>query len=69
MKQFFDHYLKDMPAPIWMTKGIPAKLKGIDKGLDLDSTIKTPVAGLLTPDEQRKVDSIMVRKPIMIELK
>jgi len=69
MKQFFDHYLKDKPAPIWMTRGVSAKLKGIDSGLSLDSTIKTPVAGLLTPDEQRKVDSIMVRKPITIELK
>ncbi|MBO9727320.1 MAG: S9 family peptidase [Chitinophaga sp.] len=47
MKQFFDHYLKDMPAPIWMTKGIPARLKGIDRGLSLDSTIKTPTASLL----------------------
>ncbi len=28
MMQFFDHYLKDAPAPDWMTKGIPA----IDKG-------------------------------------
>jgi len=28
MKQFFDHYLKDEPAPEWMTKGIPALEKG-----------------------------------------
>ncbi len=26
--QFFDHYLKDAPAPIWMTKGVPATMKG-----------------------------------------
>lgn len=26
--QFFDHYLKNAPAPAWMTKGVPAKLKG-----------------------------------------
>jgi dipeptidyl aminopeptidase/acylaminoacyl peptidase len=31
MMQFFDHYLKDKPAPEWMTKGIPA----IDKGKNL----------------------------------
>lgn len=30
--QFFDHYLKDAPAPTWMTRGIPARLKGIDMG-------------------------------------
>ncbi|MGW8123178.1 S9 family peptidase [Roseivirga echinicomitans] len=23
MKQYFDHYLKDAPAPLWMTEGIP----------------------------------------------
>ncbi len=28
MKQFFDHYLKDEPAPEWMKKGIPAVKKG-----------------------------------------
>lgn len=34
MAQFFDHYLKGAPAPVWMTTGIPATLKGIDWGLD-----------------------------------
>lgn len=32
--QFFDHYLKGAPAPSWMIKGIPARLKGIDTGLE-----------------------------------
>jgi dipeptidyl aminopeptidase/acylaminoacyl peptidase len=36
MTQYFDHYLKGAPAPKWMTQGIPAKLKGIDNGLELD---------------------------------
>lgn len=36
MQQFFDHYLKGMPPPVWMTKGIPARLKGIDSGFELD---------------------------------
>ncbi|OQP65376.1 hypothetical protein A3860_17060 [Niastella vici] len=35
--QFFDHYLKKKPAPIWMTKGIPARLKQIENGYDLDT--------------------------------
>lgn len=34
-QQFFDHYLKEKPAPIWLEKGVPATLKGIDWGLDL----------------------------------
>jgi dipeptidyl aminopeptidase/acylaminoacyl peptidase len=48
MKQFFDHYLKDKPAPIWMTKGIPANLKGAETGLGLDYTIKTPTSSLIS---------------------
>ncbi|HPR86164.1 MAG TPA: prolyl oligopeptidase family serine peptidase [Prolixibacteraceae bacterium] len=28
MKQFFDHYLKDAPMPLWMKYGIPAVEKG-----------------------------------------
>ena len=28
MKQFFDHYLKDEPAPPWMTEGVPFLKKG-----------------------------------------
>jgi dipeptidyl aminopeptidase/acylaminoacyl peptidase len=28
MKQFFDHYLKDAPAPAWMTDGVPQLKKG-----------------------------------------
>ncbi|NOQ28279.1 MAG: prolyl oligopeptidase family serine peptidase [Bacteroidales bacterium] len=36
MMQFFDHYLKDEPAPMWMTKGIPATEKGKTMGYELD---------------------------------
>lgn len=34
-QQFFDHYLKGKPAPLWMTKGVPATLKGINWGFEL----------------------------------
>ena len=30
MKQFFDHYLKGSPAPLWMTEGVPQIKKGMD---------------------------------------
>ena len=33
MQQFFDHYLIDAPAPIWMEEGVPAILKGKELGL------------------------------------
>lgn len=35
--QFFDHYLKGAPAPIWMTKGLPAIDKGRTMGMELDN--------------------------------
>lgn len=35
MQQFFDHYLQDAPAPIWMEEGVPAILKGQTLGLGL----------------------------------
>jgi dipeptidyl aminopeptidase/acylaminoacyl peptidase len=30
MRQFFDHYLKGAPAPLWMTEGVPQLRKGLD---------------------------------------
>ncbi|WP_188316190.1 alpha/beta hydrolase family protein [Chitinophaga agrisoli] len=36
LMQFFDHYLKDKPAPKWMTHGIPAREKGVVDGLSSD---------------------------------
>jgi dipeptidyl aminopeptidase/acylaminoacyl peptidase len=40
MDQFFDHYLRGAPVPKWMTEGVPARLKGVDMGLELDSGAK-----------------------------
>lgn len=34
-QQFFDHYLKDAPAPEWMVNGIPAVQKGKTWGFEL----------------------------------
>ena len=33
--QFFEHYLKDAPMPVWMKSGVPAVKKGIIDGLEL----------------------------------
>jgi len=33
MQQFFDHYLMEAPAPVWMEEGVPALLKGKTLGL------------------------------------
>ena len=32
--QFFDHYLKGAPAPVWLEKGVPAVEKGRNWGLE-----------------------------------
>ena len=34
MQQFFDHYLKGEPLPVWMAKGIPAVDKGKEFGFE-----------------------------------
>ncbi len=33
--QFFEHFLKDAPMPVWMKQGVRAVDKGIDTGLEL----------------------------------
>lgn len=35
MAQFFDHYLKGAPMPVWMERGVPAVEKGINQGYEL----------------------------------
>jgi hypothetical protein len=34
MRQFFDHYLLNEPAPRWLTEGLPAVEKGINYRLE-----------------------------------
>ncbi|MFC4722192.1 alpha/beta hydrolase family protein [Geojedonia litorea] len=40
MAQFFDHYLKGEPMPVWMDRGVPAVEKGINQGYELLDTSK-----------------------------
>ena len=68
MMQFFDHYLKDKSAPLWMTRGVSASKRGLDSGLEYDMDIRTPGAGILNVGEQKKVDSLINRKAISIIL-
>jgi len=69
MQQFFDHYLMDKPAPIWMTRGLPASRIASENDLMYDSLINTPGAGLLKKQEQVKADSLKRRTSIKIVLK
>ncbi len=45
MKQFFDHFLKDAPAPAWMAEGIPAIRRGETLGYE-------PVPGVSVVDDR-----------------
>lgn len=36
MMQFFDHYLKDAPQPVWMKQGVPAIDKDTETGYELE---------------------------------
>lgn len=42
VKQFFDYYLKGQLPPVWMTKGVPARIRGVDSGLGLDRSGAIP---------------------------
>jgi dipeptidyl aminopeptidase/acylaminoacyl peptidase len=53
MQQFFDHYLKDAPAPVWLTDGVPALQKGKTLGLE--------IAGEPEPEPSRH-DRLLARK-------
>jgi dipeptidyl aminopeptidase/acylaminoacyl peptidase len=34
-QQFYDHFLKGAPAPVWLTDGVPAAKKGKELGLEI----------------------------------
>lgn len=42
MQQFFDHFLKGAPAPVWLTEGVPAVRKGRTLGLEIPGAPPTP---------------------------
>jgi len=67
MQQFFDHYLKDKPAPLWMLDH-GEKYRSSKSGLELDQTGSTPGSGLLIPEEQKMIDSLIKRKTTTITL-
>jgi acetyl esterase/lipase len=69
MTQFFDHYLKDAPAPKWMTRGVPALNKRSSKSFELDNDIRTPeLGGLLTDDERVQVEALKSKKATTLTL-
>lgn len=43
--QYFDHYLKDAPAPEWMTEGLPMLEKGINRHLAPATVSETSKVG------------------------
>jgi dipeptidyl aminopeptidase/acylaminoacyl peptidase len=45
MQQFFDHYMLDAPAPVWVRDGIPALEKGRTLGYELTEPVTTDDRG------------------------
>ena len=68
-KQFFDHYLKGAPFPRWMVEGIPATRKGTTLGYELEPAGTDLPANLLTPREQRNIDSLQKLSPPTVIVK
>ncbi|HEY8470339.1 MAG TPA: prolyl oligopeptidase family serine peptidase [Longimicrobiales bacterium] len=52
MQQFFDHFLMDAPAPVWLAQGIPATEKGRTLGLELLTEAEEPARVAETPEAQ-----------------
>lgn len=42
LSQYFDHFLKGAPMPVWMSKGVPATMKGKTFGFELDESSPLP---------------------------
>lgn len=42
INQFFDHYCKGLPAPVWMVEGVPAQKKAMFGGMESDTTGSRP---------------------------
>nr|WP_198160753.1 prolyl oligopeptidase family serine peptidase [Pedobacter panaciterrae] len=68
MMQFFDYYLKDKPAPVWMIDGISEDSKDIENGFSLETEGRLPGPDLLISKEREIVDSLSKQKfnPITI---
>ncbi|HEX7117673.1 MAG TPA: prolyl oligopeptidase family serine peptidase, partial [Longimicrobiales bacterium] len=45
MQQFFDHFLKGAPPPVWLEHGVPAVAKGRTLGLELVTEVTTDDSG------------------------
>lgn len=43
LSQFFDHYLKGAPMPVWMAKGVPA----VDKGRTMGTEVTMPAVPII----------------------
>jgi hypothetical protein len=65
--QFFDHYLKDAPAPQWMTQGLPNNLVGVEPRLELDPRSSCAIEGKTNCGVCKKWNEQYKRSPEMFE--
>lgn len=61
VEQFFDHYLKDAPIPIWMSVPGNTSKELEPPGAEIDSKI-------LKPEEKQKIDFLNQQKPVTITI-
>lgn len=52
LHQFFDHYLKGAPPPVWLAEGVPAVRKGQTLGTELVSPDSAGTGGDAPPDRR-----------------
>lgn len=54
--QFFDHYLKDKPAPQWMLNELSSTAKASEQGFELSTDGRQPGPSVLTESEKKKIE-------------
>ncbi|NQX54431.1 S9 family peptidase [Pedobacter panaciterrae] len=56
MMQFFDHYLKNKAAPVWMIDGVKAASRRFTADFQLDTLGRKPGTGLISKKEQSSLN-------------
>lgn len=67
--QFFDHYLKDAPAPLWMIEGIDSTEDSYNLGLELDTLGRKPGKSPFISDTEQKLIDAYSKIPLSEKLK
>ena len=67
MQQFFDYHLMDAPAPMWLSEGVPATLKGDEFGLEpvpAEEPASAEVMQMEVEEEAEPVEQVAPVEPV-----